>query len=100
MKIVSSGGSPIPAAYTLGDSQSAALVITRSCKQIMFQNTSTTIVAWGIGTAAAVPSTTEGYVANGSIVARDNYSVSSDTIVYISGDGSPITLGSVTVECW
>jgi len=99
-KIISSGGSPIPIAFSLSDTQTQ-LLICDGTQHVLIQNDTNSRLAWGVGTVDKLPTKIAGFIIKRSSIVRDKFYLGTGSIIFIRSDtGNPITNGVVMGECW
>lgn len=105
VQIIASGGSPIPIAYSVADTQSNALTCGISRELEVINNTSS-LLALGFKDTGVLPSSDYVFIlagpSSGRVFRKDppDVVVGNNTAVYIrSASGSPITSGTVEISC-
>ena len=90
----------IPIAFDNADAGSKSIQCSYG-QHVMIQNETADRIAWGFGLVGTEPTTVHGFVVANNTVAKDGVTFSDGNYFYVRSDsGAPITVGTVSVECW
>lgn len=99
-QVTASGGSPIPTAFSVSDTQSQVRLCSGNVVEILNQTAS--VLAIGFGTSTSVPGTDFTFIPPGPAAGHTIKPKGgiSGNYVYIRSAGSSTTSGSVQVSCY